>query len=1023
MNLFVGLLALFFLFFLPGYLTARALFRDGDVLSSGERVYLPVAVSILISTWIGLILAEFGWFSLWLLCLLVALYCALMWLAGRKTPPFLPFLRGGVKTILPPPSPRTEARDPIPPPSPRVEARDPIPSPSPRTEARDLSLPPLRRGDQRGVSVDWVFIAILALGAVLAAHPAEYILGNYDASTYVNVGAIIARTGAIAIHDPLVQSLAPDPGRQFFLDLVNPFMLYTQLRLPGFFIADAAQGLVLPQFLHLYPVWLAIFDAALGLRLGLYATPVIGLLGSVAAYFVARTLFGRKLALLAFFLLVIDVPQFWFARYPVAEAMTQFLLLTGMYAFLRSPALSFSRGREYNSHPNLNPYSHPNINPYSRPNTEPNSQELGRELYSRPADSSRTPSFAFPLIAGTAFAEIFLARADAILLLAPLGIYALIVIFTRHWRREHWALFLSFGFVFVHAVVHIWVFAPDYIYFQYSHFLRMKNLDKLLPGGTGLPSAQDLLRHPASFLPLLAVVMIGIVALFVVDRIAQVGLRRWGTRLYSWVDRYSSPSRWIIAALIVVVFILAYFVIPRPQTWYAYVGGETPLDRSANLIKLGWYLSPFGLALAVVGAAVVVLRDLSRHNLFFFGTGALFTGFYLEELYSNPHYIYTMRHYIPLIIPLFILLAARALQFLWSIRSRHLQIGGGMALPPLLPRVAAGGALALWLAYNVYAMGLIEASRATGIALRVPFVEQTSQFGPLRLDPLGDSIVGVAELGGAIDQIEALANQIDPNAVIIFSNNRDEPALTATPLHFLFNRDALVARFNQPNGDKIAALIDGWRAQGREVILAFGTNGGKLAVPGYSLSLLGHFALDVPQWAFAYQYMPRAAWRVNLNYALYRALPSSVATTYPFTIDFGGDDYPSLDGGFLERATGASARSMGVNPDPGAPRPKAKNLTATLRVPDDGAHSTSLDLALTARAPQDNMTLLVKSGKASFGQVKLTRDYATYHFALTRAGLQRDGDTFLIELSTPAFTDPGGLILGAELKKAVVGEQ
>lgn len=940
-NLLGALIILPFLFFLPGYFSARVLFGVGDALSSGERFFIPIVISILISTWLGLVLAEFGWFSLAGLVALVAVYCVLVWLVGRKTSLSFPLLKGG----------------------------------------------------KRGVQIDWIFIGILALGALLAAHPAEYILGNYDASTYVNVGANIARTGAIAIHDPLVQALPLDPSRQFFWDLVNPFMLYKQVRLPGFFVADSARGLVLPQFLQLYPVWLAIFDSILGLHWGLYATPVIGLLGSVAAYFVARTLFGHNLARLAFFLLVINVPQFWFARYPVAEAMTQFLLLAGMYAFLRGPL-----GLR-----------------------QPSASSSGRELNSHPDESPNYSGIGFPLIAGVAFGEIFLTRADAILLLAPIGIYGLILVLARRWRREHWAFFLAFGVVLAHALAHMWVFAPDYVYFQYSHFLRMKNLDKLLPGGGGLPSAEDFLRNPTSLLPLAVVGVIGLVALLVLDRVVQIGRSRWRGRVFPGVREYSSPSRLVGIGVIVALFIFAYFVAPHPTSLYAYVGGETPVGRSANLIKLGWYLSPFGIVLAVLGAAVVAWRDLNWRSAFFFGTGALFSAFYLEELYSNPHYIYTTRHYVPLVIPLFILLAARALQFLWrELPKEH---------PPLgkPARSLAGGVFALMMAYQVYAMGLIDVSRATGLAVRLPWVAQTIQVGALRLDPIGDSIVGVSELGGAFDQIEGLARQIDPKAVIIFSNNRDEPGLMATPLHFLFDRDALVARFNQPNGEKIAALIDAWHAQGREVILAYGTNGGKLAVPGYSLTLLGHFALDVPQWAFAYQYMPRVPWRVNLNYALYRAVPSVAEATYPFTVDFSGDDYPALVGGFLERPTGAATRWIGAIPDPNSPRSKPKGLTATLRLPatgearsSSGQASQAFDFAVTARAPQDGMRLAVQSGKQSLGEVKLTRDFATYHFSLPPANLQREGDTFLIELGTSAFADPEGRLLGAELKQAVL---
>ena len=151
----------------------------------------------------------------------------------------------------------------------------------------------------------------------------------------MNTGAYIARTGALAIYDGQVAQSSPETQKTFFWQLVNPYMLHKQARLPGFFIADSAQGLVLPQFLHLYPAWLALWDALLGVQVGLYATPLIALLGTVAFYFLARELFGQNVARLAFFLLVITVPQFWFARYPVAEAMTQFLVLTGMYALLK----------------------------------------------------------------------------------------------------------------------------------------------------------------------------------------------------------------------------------------------------------------------------------------------------------------------------------------------------------------------------------------------------------------------------------------------------------------------------------------------------------------------------------------------------------------------------------------------------------------------------------------------------------------------------------------------------------------
>ncbi len=82
-----------------------------------------------------------------------------------------------------------------------------------------------------------------------------------------------------------------------------------------------------------------------------------------------------------------------------------------------------------------------------------------------------------------------------------------------------------------------------------------------------------------------------------------------------------------------------------------------------------------------------------------------------------------------------------------------------------------------------------------------------------------------------------------------------------------------------------------------------------------------------------------------------------------------------------------------------------------------------LDFSLTMRAPKDGMRLAVRSGKASLGEVKLTREFATYHFSLPRANLLREGNSFLIVLSTSAFADPDGRLLGVELRQAVLNNQ
>ena len=58
---------------------------------------------------------------------------------------------------------------------------------------------------------------------------------------------------------------------------------------------------------------------------------MFGVLGTLAVFFTLRRLFGPAPALLAGILLGLNVVQVWFARYPVSETMSQFLLFTAMF--------------------------------------------------------------------------------------------------------------------------------------------------------------------------------------------------------------------------------------------------------------------------------------------------------------------------------------------------------------------------------------------------------------------------------------------------------------------------------------------------------------------------------------------------------------------------------------------------------------------------------------------------------------------------------------------------------------------
>jgi hypothetical protein len=74
----------------------------------------------------------------------------------------------------------------------------------------------------------------------------------------------------------------------------------------------------------------------------------------------------------------------------------------------------------------------------------------------------------------------------------------------------------------------------------------------------------------------------------------------------------------------------------------------------ANLVRLGWYLSPLGIALALAGLALMVYRINSTSWLFLV-IAAIASVVFLRLTYgtSDQHYIYIMRRYVPHVYPAF----------------------------------------------------------------------------------------------------------------------------------------------------------------------------------------------------------------------------------------------------------------------------------------------------------------------------------------------------------------------------------
>lgn len=252
--------------------------------------------------------------------------------------------------------------------------------------------------------------------------------------------------------------------------------------------------------------------------------------------------------------------------------------------------------------------------------------------------------------------------------------------------------------------------------------------------------------------------------------------RRPGPFWEAW-HRYRRPL--LGAAGVLVLLLTAYGWFVRPVygaassylDWYS--DQRIVLTDRENLRRLGWYLSPLGVWLGAGGVALMVWR-VKRVTAAVVGVGVFFSVLYLWRIQATPHQIYAMRRYLPVTLPFFVAGAAYLM--------------GWLAARP-----------GWWM-------------KALALALAVGWL------GGLAWSARG--FISHVDNEGFIAQLEALNEQLDGNAVLVFNDQAPVGMgdLVGTPLHYLHGHDAYTVR--APGALDKAALrqqIDSWQAAGRDV--------------------------------------------------------------------------------------------------------------------------------------------------------------------------------------------------------------
>ena len=349
-------------------------------------------------------------------------------------------------------------------------------------------------------------------------------------------------------------------------------------------------------------------------------------------------------------------------------------------------------------------------------------------------------SWIWGLLAGIAWGLTFLVRIDTFFI----GLVPAVMLMLTVLDRFSWKNFLIFSIPFsllaVHGTLHSSIFSPEYI-------SRLTTYMSNVALGSGLP------------LILGAIFIIGLAALsarFFKDKILTL----------------FTPIRFLSAFIILIYFIYGWFFRPADGTPIFSTLNGVPVEswNHENLIRLGWYLMPFGVWAAFAGVLNMLLHKRWTH-WYILIPSLFYLIFYTWNLRSNAIQIYVMRRYVPMVLP-FVMLATL---LLWGRLLAHRQ--QLIRLSGLLLTI-------------IWCVGLAWGTR--GFASRVDYVGAPQQ------------------LSGAVGQLPVesiiLFNQTDPVGVGDF---------LALPLRFFHGHHVFVLRDTASiPADSLANLVEEWQQAG-----------------------------------------------------------------------------------------------------------------------------------------------------------------------------------------------------------------
>lgn len=266
----------------------------GNTSSRIERGFLALVLSLALSAWVAVLLAEVG-------LLTPALFAAAA--VGATT-----LAIAAIRRVVGP-------------------RRKDEPSPGPAGSAVG--------GTRQGLAA----VGVAVLCAMIFFPPYETFVWASDSTVYLSLGAEISRNDGFELHDPLLAEIDVPTRAEIFRNPAGLDATGLHARLPGgFAIPDIEAPTVVAGFSPVFPALLAVVYDFGGARAMPWVAPALATLGMVALFLLGCRVSGTTAGIGATGLAAVAMPQIWFAKFPMPEILAELFVLAALLALSMSLA-------------------------------------------------------------------------------------------------------------------------------------------------------------------------------------------------------------------------------------------------------------------------------------------------------------------------------------------------------------------------------------------------------------------------------------------------------------------------------------------------------------------------------------------------------------------------------------------------------------------------------------------------------------------------------------------------------------